>query len=157
MTVIATTLDAVRLNFQTQIEGVSPHYSKISRGFLLVDRLEFGEKGNTTGRARDFTVVRRGAAGDREPTRSFFREAIHGYEITVSYPTAVGRETDLHEMIAKDRHQLIEALRDSTAFDTANTGLWDRRRVADRLDDAGPVWAMVYQYDVRARENVYAP
>jgi hypothetical protein len=164
---MATNLHNARLNFVYRLELISPTYSKVSRGFRVVDRIklggdpaERGSFGNESGRARDFVVKRMGSGPDIDPSRLGTREALHEYEITIAYPTAVGLEPDIHEMMDTDRHDIDAALRSSTTFTgivgntSAASGITTRIRQGDQLDDDGDVWLQVYRYACRVREIV---
>jgi hypothetical protein len=164
---VATNLHNARLNFVYRLELVSPTYTKIERGFKVVDRIKMGidrdeqaSFGNSTGRARDFIIARMGSGKDIDPSRLGTREAMHEYEITIAYPTAIGLEPDIHEMMDKDRHDIDAALRASTTFtgipsnSSAASGITTRIRQADQLDDEGAVWLQIYRYECRVREIV---
>jgi len=156
---MATSLHRVRQNFIYQMEQISPTSTIVGRRFLVVDRLILDEKnGNNPGRARDFVVLWNGSRQDREPTDWYAREALHEYVVRVSYPTALGTESEINDAIAQDRHDLIERLRTQTYFvgysgsTTTDVGLMRRTRVRDVLDTDGPVWVHTYEFECLIRE-----
>lgn len=162
---MATTLHNVRLNFIAKLEAISPTSSIVNRGFENVDRIRMGADetdtdsfGNSSGRARDFLVKRLGSTEDRDPTRSAMREAVHEYEITVAYPTCLGLENAVHEIMDIDRNDILEALRDRATFTgipgdgSATTGIQTRIRIGDNLEDDGAVWRQIYRFACRVKE-----
>lgn len=157
---MATSLHRVRQNFAYQLEQISPTSTIVGRPFLCVDRLKLDAQGNSTGRARDCTVLWNGSRQDREPTDWYAREALHEYVVRVSYPTALGTEAEINDAIAQDRHDLIERLRTQTYFvgyagsTTTDVGLMRRTRVRDVLDTDGPVWVHTYEFECLIREAI---
>lgn len=162
-----STLYRVRKNFVYRIEAIDPTYSRISARFRCVDRLrlsgereEKDEFGNNAGRAREFTVVRQGGGPELQPTHNTHRHREHTYSVRVAYPSAIGLEADVHEMMARDMDDILEALRRSdnnigvTGDATAATGIDHRWLEGDELDDSGPVWVQTYEFSVRAREVI---
>ena len=89
------------------------------------------------------------------------REANHLYQVKFAYPTAVGLEADIDEMMDLDRHDVLKRLRDDQYFvgvegsSTQATGLLLRRRLSDELDDSGKVWIQVFEFDCLIREEEY--
>jgi hypothetical protein len=164
---VATNLHRVRLNFVFRLEAISPTDDLVDRGFRNVDRLRLGADedqadafGNESGRARDFVVKRLSSGEDHDPSRNAIRECTHEYEIVIAYPTCLGLEHDIHEIMDRDRHDMIEALRDKPSYTgipgdaSAATGLMWRRRLGDALEDDGAVWRQVYRYAAKVREDV---
>lgn len=158
---MATDLHNARLNFVAQLEGITPTYARVGRLFRLTDGLRGAAlDGDSSGRARDFAVTWRGSAADKEPSDMTIREAWHDMEIVVAYPIAIGREDDLNEMIVKDRHDIIAALRLSSSYkgipgnSTQSTGIVRRWRTADELNTEGVVWLLTQRWDTLVREVI---
>ena len=157
---MATSIHNVRRNFIYQLEQIVPDCASIGRRFEAVDRLRLGDDGNTTGRARDFIVRRQSAEEDRQPTDMTIREAWHEYQVRIAYPTTLGSEGDLEDIILQDRHQVCERLRDSQYFvgysgaTSTSVGLLNRYRTEDTLDDTGPVWVVLYGFRCLIREDI---
>jgi len=157
---MATTLHRVRQNFAYQLGQIAPTSTIVGRRFLEVDTLRLDPQGNNVGRARDFTVAWDGSRQDREPTDGYLREALHGYELRCSYPTALGTESAINDAIVQDRHDWIERLRPQLYYvgyagdASGATGLMRRTRVRDYLIKDGPVWVCVYEFECLVREDV---
>jgi hypothetical protein len=117
-------------------------------------------EGDSTGRARDFVIRRRGSEEDLEPTDMSLREAWHEYDLRVSYPEAIGLEADLADIMDQDRHDICERLRSDTYFvgitgaASQSVGLLRRWRVFDELNDDGPVWIQTYRWRCLIRETI---
>ena len=158
---MATTLHRARQNFAYQLEQISPTSTIVGRGFLVVDELRLDAAGsNAVGHARDFTIAWEGSRQDAEPTDGYLREAVHGYELRISYPTALGTEGAIMDAIAQDRHDVIERLRPQAYFTgyagdaSGATGLMRRTRTRDYLIKDGPVWVHVYEFECLVYEAV---
>lgn len=162
---MASNLHHVRDNFAFRLEAISPTFTQVDRGFLLVDEIRFATNadpphlyGNSTGRARDFTVRR--ASFSRPSERGNLQTLRAGrnlYELRIGYPTAIGPE--IHEMIDKDADDVIQALDISTAFvgtrknPTQATGLNTRHLKGDvKVDTSRAVWVVTYPWDCYVTE-----
>lgn len=160
---MASVLFKVRLNFVFRLEAITPSYTKITTPFKLTRSLKgrgVETAGNSSGNARIFTVRRLGADKDLEPTDGASRWAWHQYEFRIAYPTAIGDEDDLSEMMDTDRNDIHFALYLKSSFtgitgaSSAATGLVLRTRLEDRLDDEGAVWVQTYRYNCQVREDL---
>jgi len=153
-------------NFVYRIEAIDPACDIVKRKFAAVDRLKMGADenklysfGNSSGRARDFTLARIETEEDSAETRSMFRAALHRFELSFAYPTCLGTENEIHEIMDRDRHDVIEALRHQSGFHgtwddpCAFTGIKVRKREDDRLEDSGAVWVQHFRYRCRIKEN----
>jgi hypothetical protein len=169
---VATNLHNARLNFVFQLAAITPTYTAIPGTFFVVDRIKRGINpedpktfGNSTGYARAFTIRRLGSNADTEPLDMVRRYAPHEFELVVAYPTAIGLEPEVHEMMDLDRHDMIGELTAYGSSDSnvvgipadaaAATGIVSRRRENDRLvdTDGAGVWLQVYRWVCKIKEE----
>jgi hypothetical protein len=161
--------DLVASNFAHRLEAIAPTCELVGRPFRRVDRIKLGGDaearqsfGNSSGRCRDFVIQRRESAEDVDASCAMLREAWHTQRFAVAYPTCIGTEHELHELMDIDRNDVVEALRHRSSFrgtvanSCAFTGLQVRRRESDFLDDSEDVWLQVYQYRCLVREDPMA-
>jgi hypothetical protein len=157
-----TTLHNVRRNFAYQLEQLTLTSTAVARGLLQLDSLRQQPIGNSSGRARDFTIRRVHSDADNDPIEASWREAWHEYELRIAYPSIIGDGDDLplRDLIAQDRDDISACLRDSASFvgiagDAArNVGLLNRYSLGDEIDTDGPVCVQRHVWRCLIRELV---
>lgn len=144
---MATLANRVFDNFVYQIEQISPTCTLLRTLFTFFDptrvKLDVNE-----GFARHFHVEWTDSDEDLPSSDSDRREAWHNYRMIVVYPLCL-THTEMHELIAKDRHDLIYRLRRKqycVGYDASNPtteiGLLNRHRTGDELEKIGNIWML---------------
>jgi len=156
---MATNLHNVFRNFAWRIGQIQPTSAIEEKRFFEIDP-NYVDGHEAHGLQRGFYVQWMGSDGDDDVQDGFTRVANHVVLVTVIYDAAL-TWPNLHELIAKDRHDLIMKLRaqdNCVGYDdnnpTAEIGLYRRYRVSDTLEaDSKEIWTFSQRWRCTVAEN----
>jgi hypothetical protein len=163
---MATYLDLVLQNFRWCIESVVPTSTAVQKRFTQLEPSK--HKGSTggvsSGWVRTYDVAWQRSDADAGPKSMYSRIADHHYLVTVRYPTVVLPDTELQQLIALDRHDLIHKLEEpatwvgvSDAAPSTAIDLMSRFRETDALDKRNPqLWLLQLPFKTKVRERQHA-
>jgi len=146
---VSSKVDLVLLNFKWRIERIIPSWTKEPKRFRWNDAPppRFAPE-QSSGSVRLFTVYCDSEGALEEPTSQTETFSNFIYTVEVAYP-GDGNILDVQQMIARDRYDLKEVLRDDTKWigyegnTSADIGLANREFVSSTVDRASDVtWYM---------------
>ena len=154
---MAAQVHNVLSNFYYWIKSIAPTSGLVQQRFYDIDP-ESVDVEVQSGFARAFFVEWKDSDADQWATDSDHREAKHNFHVVVHYPLVLPWDK-MHELISKDRHDIVKVLRRKSSAigiagsTTLDIGLMNRERTGDRLDNNGAVWILTTSWRCKIAET----